>query len=130
MIRYKVVSQVTLNIMGRKKTFQKDEEVTEDSYTTTFPKHFQRIGEEKGYINFLSVPIFIPDTIQEFIQKEEGRTLETKDTVKDIQVQKLKEVEIDEIAEVIDEFSIDLDIAEIIEDKFNEDDVTIETEEN
>ena len=138
MITYIVVSNdetITLNIMGRTKTFTRDEAVTEDAYTKAYPQHFQRIGETKGYSNFLSVPTFIPDAINEFVKKEEARSENNK---VEINQSKIKEVEIDEIAEAIEEYveseyNIDIDsddIKEIIENEFDENDVTIETEEN
>ena len=99
MIKYITVldkAQITLNLMGRKKIFKKNEEVLEDIYTKSYPQYFKRIGEVKGYNSFLSSPIFIPDPIIEFLEKEKARKPTKKQNLP-------TEVKIDEIAELIEE---------------------------
>jgi len=98
MIKYKTIineNEITLNLMGREKTFLKNEEVTGDAYTKAYPQYFKKIGEVIGYNTFLATPVFIPDPIQEFVQKEEAR--------KSIKIQEdIQEVDIDDITEDID----------------------------
>jgi hypothetical protein len=65
--------KIVLDIMGRKKTFFYNEEVNEDIYTKTYPAYFKRIGIIKGYNHNLSTPTFIPDSINDFINKEQNR---------------------------------------------------------
>lgn len=127
--------KITLDIMGRKQTFINNKEVLEDIYTKTYPQYFKRLGEITGFSNYLSKPVFIPDSITEFVQKESTRVKETKKIITPND-QKVKEVKIDEIAEAIDEFveektGVDLDKNDIIDiiESFSEEDVKIETEE-
>ncbi len=116
MIKYITVIDtptITLDLMGRKKVFSNDEEVHEDIYTKAYPKYFKRLGEIKGYNGYLTTPIFIPDTIHDFMAKEELRiSTKPKESPKELP----KEVKIDELALAAEEFNIDTG-------------VTIETEE-
>jgi len=122
--------------MGRNKEFFKDSEVTEDAYTKAYPQYFKKIGEISGYNSFLATPVFIPDPIKEFVEKEEER-----------QKEKITEENINDVAEVIEDFieniaDVDVDrkdikdilVAEETEveielSDFDEEDVKIETEE-
>lgn len=95
MIKYKVdlkQAQISLELLGHKKIFRRGDEVKEDAYTKAYPKFFKRIGEIEGVRNFLGEPIFVPDQISEFLEKEKVRKKEKK------KKSTLKEVEIDEIA--------------------------------
>jgi len=115
MIKYKTTineNEITLNLMGREKTFLKDEEVTGDAYTKAYPQYFKKIGEVIGYNAFLATPVFIPDPIQEFVQREEAR----------------KSVKVQEDIHEVKEVDID-DIAEDVQDVQDVQDVTFETEE-
>jgi len=137
MIQFEVAittGTVKLNLMGREKIYTNGELVTEDAYTKAYPMHFKRIGEIKGYGSFLSTPVFIPDTINDFIAKETER--KKINTIK--KESKKKEVEIDEIAEAAEKFLEDdqavNDMLDVLpdmldEDMFDEDDVKIEIEE-
>jgi hypothetical protein len=128
MIKYITViedNEISLDLMGRKKIFKKDEEVNYDVYVKAYPQYFKKIGIMKGYSSYLATPTFIPDQIEEFVEKEAIRKVEISEN------SEIKEVDIDEIAEEIEEvieekFDIDIDkkdIEEIIED------VIFETEE-
>jgi hypothetical protein len=138
MIQFEVVTKagtVKLNLMGREKIYTNGELVTEDAYTKAYPMHFKRIGEIKGYGSFLSTPVFIPDRIDDFVNKEKKRKIE----VKPKENSKKKEVEIDEIAIAAEEFLEGTQIINESEDNslqdfddsenFDEDDVKIEIEE-
>ena len=73
MIIYKVLKDVTLTLANRKKIFIKDEEVQENIYTKAYPKSFSKIGITSGFSKHLSVPVFIPDHIDDFVTKENNR---------------------------------------------------------
>jgi hypothetical protein len=113
MIRYITVLNtydITLDLMGRKKTFTNKQEVYGDAYTKAYPQYFKKIGEVIGYNSYLAVPTFIPDPIEEFTRKESVRKKAKKDKVaKKIEV---SEVDIEEIA---------ADLEEVIEEKYNVD---------
>ena len=123
MIKYITVldkEQITLNLMGRKKVFENNEEVHEDIYTKSYPQYFKRIGVIKGYGGFLTTPTFIPDPISDFLEKEKVRKvhnpLESQPVLP-------KEVKIDEIANALEE-----EIYKDIEERpFDEAEVKIET---
>jgi len=117
MIKYITVLDtplITLDLMGRKKTYKNSQEVHEDAYTKAYPQYFKKIGEIKGYGKFLATPIFIPidDPIKDFVKKEEIRKTEKIIIAKNKNLE-IKEVKIEQIA----------DIEDIIED------AVIETEE-
>lgn len=115
MIKYITVldsHEITLNLMGHKKTFTNKQEVQGDAYTKAYPQHFKKIGEITGYNSYLAVPTFIPDPIEEFTQKESVRK-----KVKAANKIELSEVDIEEIA---------LDLVDPIEEIL---DVKFETEE-
>jgi len=140
MIKYITVidtPSITLELMGRKKEYKNSQEVNEDLYVRAYPQYFKKIGEIKGYSNYLAKPYFIPvdnDPIKEFVKKEEVRKaekIEKKDS-------KILQVNLEEIAEKIEdtieeELKVDIDsedIEKIIEESTNaEEDVVIETEE-
>lgn len=125
MIKYITVldtPSITLDLMGRTKTYENSQEVHEDAYTRAYPQFFKKIGEIKGYGKFLATPVFTPiesDPIRDFVNKEEVRKTEKKIEIKDSEIQ---EVKIDKIAEAAEE------IEDIIEEVL-EQDVKIETEE-
>lgn len=116
MIKYITVfeeAQKTLTLMGRKKTFTSNTEVNEDIYTKAYPQYFKRIGEVTGVIGYLNTPVFVRDSIDDFLRKEEVRAVEKpkeKETILP------KEVKIDELVEASKEFNSDVKI-EIEEDK-------------
>jgi hypothetical protein len=127
MIKYITIindSEITLNLMGRKKTFKNKEEVHGDAYTNAYPQYFKKIGEIKGYSNYLAVPTFIPDPIEDFIEKEKHRKTEKKLTIK--RNIGISEVDIEEIASDIEDaieekYDIDInseDIEDILDAKF------------
>ena len=111
MIKYIATETVDLTALGRKRSFTKDEEVFEDAYTATYPSKFKRIGVVLGYSSFLTKPYFVPDKIEEFVQKENVRKEE---------LVTMKEVEIEDLPDE-DDFS---EIEDVTEDE-----VTIEIEE-
>ena len=99
---------ITLDIMGRKKTFKNSEELNGNLYTDTYPQYFKKIGTFMGYGTYLAKPIFIPDYIEEFVQKEEKRkeeilkseTLETLETPEEVTMEEISDSnEIDVIFE-------------------------------
>jgi len=82
MIKYKVnikEDSIILDIMGRKKTFYKDQEVNEDIFIKTYLHFFKKIGTMTGYMANLATPMFIPDPITDFLYKEKDRIEEKKD---------------------------------------------------
>ena len=106
MIKYKTIinkNSITLNLMGREKIFMKDQEVNEDAYTRAYPQYFKKIGEVTGYNIFLAAPVFIPDPIEEFTQREDIRKSLKQREVHEVQevqeVQEVHEVDIDDIAQ-------------------------------
>ena len=121
MIKYIAVldtPSITLDLMGRKKTYKNSQEVNEDIYIKAYPQYFRKIGEIKGYSKYLATPVFIPvenDPIKDFLKKEEIRKTEKKIKAKD---SRIHEVKIDKIAE---------EVEDEIEDEIQ--DVKIETEE-
>jgi len=142
MIKYITVldsDTITLGLMGRKKTFNNGDEVNDDAYVKAYPQHFERIGEIKGLSSFLSTPIFVPDTILDFVEKEKVR----KETIQ-AEFVKPTEVTIDKLADELEDkieeaLGVDIDKEDIIkmldkevqeetEDE-TEDEVTIEIEE-
>jgi len=141
MLKYKVLinqPEITLSLMGREKTFKKEQVVTEDAYTKFYPQHFVMIGEVTGFSSYLATPVFIPNGIEEFMAKEAKRRKEKPKKVIKKNIQK----EVDELKEISDNFlstvkkSVDTPAeVEAIEDlvsdlqKVSEDfDVRIETE--
>jgi len=159
MIKYRVnikKSYIDLNLMGRVKTFKKDEEVHEDAYTKAYPKYFVRIGEVKGLNSFLANHVFIKDPITEFVEKEDVRKKHEKNETSSVKVSNIIKEDneiIEEIEDVLEDINEDIkednekikklikedkEIIEKIEDvleDINEDykkletDVRIETEE-
>ena len=118
MIKYVVVldkPNITLKLMGRKKTFKNGEEVNECAYTKAYPKHFSRIGEVKGYYNHLNTPLFVPDQISDFLQKEvvrkEEKIIREQENPSEKQEERVVplQVEIDELALAAEEFIKKLD---------------------
>ena len=108
MIKYITVldkDKIVLDLMGRKKTFNNDEEVHEDIYTKAYPQYFKRIGEIIGVKGFLTTPLFIADPIDDFLAKEIIRG-EPKTIDKELPI----EVKIDELAEAAGEFINDFDV--------------------
>lgn len=114
MIKYVAVldePQITLQLMGRKKTFKHNEEVNECAYTKAYPKHFNRIGETKGYANHLNTPAFVPDQISDFLRKEVVRKEDKiiSEQEKPSKKQEVRvvpdQVEIDELALAAEEFN-------------------------
>jgi len=135
MIKYITIlneKSIVLNLMGREKEFINGQEVTEDAYTNAYPQYFKKIGEMKGYGSYLATPVFIPDPIIEFVQKEDKRKKiknNKKTEISNLSKQDTSEL-VDEIEDLIEE-KYDIDITEedkdLIEDLIE--DVKIETEE-
>ena len=108
--------KIVLDIMGRKKTFFSNEEVNEDIYTKTYPAYFKRIGIIKGYNHNLSTPTFIPDSINDFINKEQNRkNLKIRE-----ELQNNKNAEDAEDAEDTSKESLQVELEELF-DKTDED---------
>jgi len=132
MIKYITVidsHKITLDLMGRKKTFTNKQEVHGDAYTKAYPQHFKKIGEVKGYNSYLAVPTFIPDPIEEFTRKESARKKAKKDKVPNkIEV---SEVDIEEIGTDLEEVSEEVTNLEEATEEVTEEvlDVKFETEE-
>jgi len=123
MIKYITIIKshdIVLNLMGREKTFINNQEVHEDAYTKAYPQYFKKIGEIKGYSNYLAVPTFIPDPIEEFNEKESIRKECIKKEKKNIKIQEPHEVDLEEIA---------IDTPDVIFETEETDDVIFETEE-
>ena len=120
MVLYKVIENITLSSMGREKDFKKDEEVTESLWTKFFPKYFKRIGEYKREMVPLAEMTFIPDPIDEFVQKENQRKEENiKEILEMEEVKEFLEAPLsDEIKEDIKDFVED-ELTKSKEDKEN-----------
>jgi hypothetical protein len=117
MIKYITVldsHEITLNLMGRKKTFTNKQEVHGDAYTKAYPQYFKKIGEITGYNSYLAVPTFISDPIEEFTMKESVRK---KAKIIEEKI-KISEVDIEEIATDLEEA-----IEEIYDVDINKDDL-------
>ena len=80
MRKFKVICEdsIELSSLGRVKKFTKDEEVLESIYTKLYPEYFKSIGEYKNININLSTPLFIPDFIEEFNEKEIKRKRDQK----------------------------------------------------
>ena len=104
MVKYEVVCEdfVTLRIMGRKRVFNNGETCKENAYTKNYPQYFKRIGEMVGYNLYLATPTFIPDSINDFMRKEEIRKSEKIEPVIET-IEAPKPIEFDSIEDLLAE---------------------------